>query len=156
MTANEVQYTLATAYWDYTKQIVIPNSYFLGDEADLLVLQKSGWLEEVEVKVSASDFRKEFEDGNRCKNRKHQRMAFCDEDRLRRYWFAVPEELVPKVKDLVPPYAGLLSVGGCGRTGYVRVVKQAPKLQKARALTVEEQLKLCRLGYIRLWPKFLK
>jgi len=54
----EMEIVLA-GYFKFLTNLVIPNvSYgFLPYEADLLVLMKSGWVDEVEIKVSLSDLK---------------------------------------------------------------------------------------------------
>lgn len=55
-------------HWSYAQDTLIPRCCLSGWEADLLVIRKSGWAEEVEIKISAADFRAEF----RKKQEKHE------------------------------------------------------------------------------------
>jgi hypothetical protein len=59
VTAKEIQKALAL-HFDYRANVVVPNCGFPGWEADLVVLRPSGWLEEVEVKVSIADLKRDF------------------------------------------------------------------------------------------------
>lgn len=61
MTSWEITRSLAFRHFGYQKAILVPRCNFAGWEADLLVLRPSGWLEEVEIKISTSDFRREFQ-----------------------------------------------------------------------------------------------
>lgn len=65
----------------------------------------------------------------------------------KQFYFAVPEDLVEKVRDLVPTYAGLVSVG----IGGLCIQKQAPKLGMARKYTTEELNRLYRTAYYKHW-----
>lgn len=47
-------------HWNLMKSQVIPRCCLTGWEADLLVIRPSGWAEEVEIKISKSDFRAEW------------------------------------------------------------------------------------------------
>jgi hypothetical protein len=151
MTATQIAHKLSTKHWHYLKQICLPNSFFAGAEADLLVLYPSGWLEEVEIKISISDFRREF----KTKAWKHGSLqgiySHKDGQILRRFWFACPSELAPKLLPEIPEYAGLISVDN-----QLAIVKQAPTLKGCRKLTDAEQKKLLRLTHVRFWDRELK
>ncbi len=166
MTSKDITRALAMKHWQYWKHVCVPRCEFspLG-EADLLVMQPSGDLEEIEIKISTSDFKREFTN----KEYKHlvlpsgvpkivhprTRDGVVTYDfkepglhLIRRYWFAMPEDLAAKHVLDIPAYAGLLSVGKYRR---VTVVKKAPTLKHSRKLTEAEQRKMLRLAYLRFW-----
>lgn len=58
-TAGEVMLAIVRGENLFT-DTVIPRCYLPGWEADLLIIKRSGWAEEIEIKVSASDFRAEW------------------------------------------------------------------------------------------------
>lgn len=71
MTAAEVTRAVVRWRWSYREYVCVPRCHFAGSEADLLVLYPSGYMDEVEIKVSASDFKREFktkEDKHRLLN----------------------------------------------------------------------------------------
>ena len=167
MTAREVTNALAR-HLDYRKNVIVPRCYFAGSEADLLVLRQSDWLEEYEVKISLQDFKREFTE----KTLKHeflvegsrrntfpgdgQCVVVASEHKIRKFWFAVPHELLEKVKTLIPAHAGLVTVQRTSsgwRNDYdvVAVAKPAPALKMSRKLTLSERCELCRLAYLRYW-----
>lgn len=90
----------------------------MGRKIDVLIL--SQWasrgheLDAVEVKVSASDWKRELKQAHK---------ADFWWEHTHRFWVAVPAEIVDKVKDDLPPTWGLLSVRPTATT----VVVQAPK-----------------------------
>jgi hypothetical protein len=185
MTARQVTRLLAVQHFGYRDMVCVPRCHFAGAEADLLVLRPSGWLEEIEVKVSLADYRREF----KTKADKHERLqngkphyraryefdefpfdpenpkhvaTICDAmDRVvayedwtapvphlvRRFWFAMPQELADRLRAEIPEHAGLISVA----LGYIRVLKQAPNLKVTRKLTDAERVDLMRLAYLRFW-----
>lgn len=53
-------------------------------------------------------------------------------------------------KDLIPEYAGVFTITKYEDKGFARCVKSAPKKQ-CRKLSTEEQLKIARLGVMRIW-----
>lgn len=61
----------ALRHWNYGKDQIIPRCCLPGWEADLLVIKPSGWMEEVEIKISAADFRREWSE----KVEKHRALA---------------------------------------------------------------------------------
>lgn len=174
MTAFEIQRALAFRHWSTRKQIIVPNCGFPGWEADLLVLHPSDWLDEVEIKISASDFRREFKtkaakhkwlvegcrklvwgdglaaarlspDFESCPNKDYGYLG-GQSHRVRRFWFAMPRELAEKLETEIPEHAGLIAVGGGAE-----VLKMAPVLKHSRKLTDADKLRLMRLAYIRYW-----
>lgn len=167
MTSREITNALAR-HLDYRKNVIVPRCHFAGAEADLLCLRPSDWLEEFEVKVSLSDFKREFIE----KTWKHEFLVqgsrhntfpgdgecvvVASEHKIRRFWFAVPHELSDKVNDLVPAHAGLVTVQRTQsrwRNAFdvVVIAKPAPVLKMARKLTQGERCDLCRLAYLRYW-----
>ena len=74
------------------QHIVVPNVSwgFLNHEADLLVLSNQGYLTEIEIKRAWQDFRKDFQ-----KDHTHE------DKRLSYFYYAVPEKIVPAVKQVL-------------------------------------------------------
>lgn len=99
-------------------RVIMPNVYVGNwNECDALLVLKSGYVHEVEMKVSVSDFKADFRKSNRYKkvkseygyttaqeNLKHDLLA-AGEGFPNRFSFLVPEDMIGV--DDVPPYAGL-------------------------------------------------
>jgi hypothetical protein len=158
ITSREIVNSLCAHHWEPTTHLLVPNACSLcGWEQDLVVIHKSGFMEEVEVKISASDYRREFSDRSFDKFRKHS--IFRGElepghgsSRVRRFWFAMPAELAEKLAGEIPEYAGLLSVKRAAvRSQCVTIVKKAPILRGSRKLEPEEQIAVLRLAHLRYW-----
>lgn len=131
---------------------VIPNCSwgFLDHEADLLIMSKSGYLTEIEIKRSLSDLKADFK-------KKHDH----SDDRIKYFYYAVPEKLVQNCIDLCLEHNRVVSgIIGYSETGYIRhfpipyhgrgqgsYQRQLP----SRKLFIEEQLKLAQLGCMRVW-----
>jgi hypothetical protein len=139
------------AHFDLRKHLVVVRNVSYGLlpwEADLIVCTKAGYLTEVEIKVSFSDWKADL---------KKQKFVLTNDNVMARGWklikhfyYAVPEELVARRCDLdLPDFAGVLSVS---KKGVVVVYPAIPRTG-VRALTPDEQIQLCRLGSMRAWPR---
>lgn len=108
-------------------------------ECDVLVLTKSGYAYEVEIKTSLADLKRDME-----KNHHHAHA------KIKRLYFAIPEKLL-KHQDLVPEHAGILYVRDSNwewnTAKKFREAKDTGKYQ----WTEVEKMKLLRLGCLRIW-----
>lgn len=129
-------------------------------ETDFLIVKENGFIYDIEIKISKSDFKADF------KKKKHEILkngfiiassyfARTEGDILARYnkgdkveverpnrfYFCVPENLIKK--EDVPDYAGLLYVT---EFGGIRKVKEAKLLHKNKKLK-EIESTLCRKFY---------
>ena len=139
MTSQQVELAVAN-HFDYRRQVIVPNvSWGMGllYEADIVVLRKSNWAIEVEIKVSASDIRADLK-------KKH----LHDSPLFKELWFAVPEALEDH-KD-IPLHAGILSVGD-RRRRKLKVVRKPLGNKDAVKWTNEQRLKLLHLASMRTW-----
>lgn len=156
-TLYEIEVALAkTDKFNYIRNVVAFNVNGWSDklpiwhECDMLVLSKSGYLTEIEIKRSWSDFLADFK-----KKHKHE-----SEGIIKNFYYAVPcsihEKVVEYIKDNnidcngVFFYTERLNIG----TAYSKNRKN-----KFRKLTMEEQLQVARLGAmraIRLKEKIIK
>lgn len=62
LTAKRISWLLAHQHFDVRRDIIVPNCTGMTTlgEADLLICRKSGWLTEVEIKISRADFKRDF------------------------------------------------------------------------------------------------
>lgn len=148
-------------YWviGTRREYCIANIYVYGrNESDLLTVTKAGYVDEIEVKVTRSDFHKD--------KSKHRHEAYLTLPAWRyteqgpvcwlhglahypnRFWYAVPENLV--TPEEVPEYAGLYYVTDDGR---VYAVKKAPQLHEAKAgpFVVRKILRAAYFRHIETW-----
>lgn len=136
--------------WNKRSDIMIPNlSWGLLDyEADFVVLSKSGYLTEVEIKRSWEDFKADF-------NKKHKH----DADQVYYFYYCVPEKIYDKVISFfqlkssdnininLPAVIYYTESGNIVRTGFGNPYSRG----KRRKLFLEEQLIIARLGQLRYW-----
>lgn len=144
-------------FFHYEKNcsIVIPNTFALYGtlESDVLAFNKNNFTHEVEIKVSKTDFKKDFQKVTNAKwdrlipqdskSRKFFPASENKHDLIQKklgpsyFWFAVPKDLI-SVED-IPDYAGLLYVYTKKDSYYGRnvvvvdMVKDAPKIHKVKA-----------------------
>ena len=131
-------------YYGTRQHIIVPNCYInfgtsADHEFDLIIIKRSGYAEEIEIKMSKADLKADFK-------KKHGHI----DDRLQHLYYAIPNELYEKCKDLIPEYAGVFTITKYDDRAFARCVKSAPKKQ-CRKLTESEQLKIARLGVMRIW-----
>lgn len=142
LTAQDIELAVAN-FFGIRENIIVPNvSWGLfrdNHEADMVVLRESGWADEVEIKVTAHDIKKDLQ--------KHYGRGHARSEMIRFLWFAVPEKLIGDPN--IPEYAGILGVYEKGKT--VRLVRPAKARAGARKLNEKEHGKLLRLGCLRIW-----
>lgn len=102
----------------------VSNVYFFGGgygETDFLVVQKSGLIFDIEIKISRSDFFADFK-----KKIKHDKLSKPQDgtDKPNKFYYAVPKGLV--TVNEIPEYAGLLYIDG----NHIYEAKPAPILHK--------------------------
>lgn len=145
MDSFDIEISLAD-YFGIRQNFIVPNvSYGLNlHEVDLLVVSKSGYCTEVEIKISVQDLKADLkkEHGHRS-------------NKIKYFYFAVPEELKDKALDLIPERAGLIIVKAhtinIYEPTYCQIVKSPIVNNEARALTQEELVKLGHLSAMRMW-----
>ena len=138
----------------YTYQLV--NSYMFRWESDFWCLSDSGFVYEIEVKVSREDFKADFK-----KHRKHQILADktdrYNDRRPNRFIYACPEGMI-KPKEL-PPYAGLVYVPE-DRRSKPKIIVKPPKIHSQRNDFTKRLLKkyywayLNKLGKVKYGKNF--
>lgn len=121
-------------------------------EADMLVLSASGFLYEVEIKISIADLKRD-------RSKRKWSPAFQEyraTTNIRGMWFAMPES-VWQHKDAeaaVPDIAGVIVINPDERPSRMAsVVRRCKPNKSARALTDRERFKLARLGMMRYWTR---
>lgn len=138
---------IALAYrWNWRRNLIVPNVHWglkFRHELDLLIVSAARWATEVEIKVTLGDLRADLK-----KWHGHQ------SQRIKRLYFAVPEKLGDRAKDLIPERAGLIIVRPKLQFYNFRktdVVKLAVDNKTARQLSEKEIHKLAMLGSMRIW-----
>lgn len=142
LTASKIEIALAN-FFDFRRNIIVPNVSWglLTHECDLLVITKSGYASEVEIKVSKSDLKRDL-----LKSHGHY------SNLIKRLFFAIPEGLV-KFQEFIPERAGIIQVirGNLGYGYGCKILKRAKINKYAKPLSTNEIIQLGRLASIRMW-----
>ena len=136
-TASEIEIILSN-YIDIRRNLVVPNvSWGLSlHECDVLSMTHAGYLTEYEIKVSASDLKKDLE-------KRHGHKS----DKIKFLYFVIPSRLA-KYIEFIPERAGVLVVNSKGKI--FKIADAKPNV-RAQALTEKEKYELARLGALRIW-----
>ena len=129
--------------FDYRRNIIIPNlSWGIGiHECDIFIIRSSsGYAIECEIKVSKADLVKDAK-----KNHDHS------DNRIKEFYFAIPEYLYESCKDLIPKHAGIITCEIYRNKPKATIVRNPIINKNARKLTIEEQFKITKLGCLRVW-----
>lgn len=151
-TIKALDMELSLANWlNPRDKLVVPNVSWGFDsgmhECDVFVITKANHAWEIEIKVSKSDLKRD-----QGKDHGHAHPS------IKRLYFAVPHHMQDCL-DLIPKHAGFLVVGPSKafrgryhRLAYaVKEVRPAQDNPLSRSLTIEQRLKVARLGTLRIW-----
>jgi len=142
---------LVAEFFGIRANLIIPNvswGFDLLYEADLVVVTRSRYAYEIELKVSKSDLKAE----------KNKRAFAHNADCFKRLYFAMPEDIYEP--ELVPEHAGVLLARHIpARTDCLhpypeqwRIIQERkPENKNAEKLTDERYVKLLELCAMRMW-----
>ena len=153
LSVKEIQALLAD-YWGIRNNIIVPNVSWgmLDYEADLLIMNQTGYVMEIEIQRSWSDFLADF---------KKDEVAHKSEI-IYQFWYCVPDEIYSKckekLKEVYPDSIGRPNIISYTDSGMLNFHGKAASYcsGKHRKLYLEEQLKLARLGTLRYWNSEFK
>lgn len=148
LSVRQIQFALHgfTPLWNKRLDLMATNISWglLSHEADFIIMNRSGYLTEVEIKRSWEDFKADFK-------KKHTH----DDERIRYFYYCVPESIVDKVKGFLtekfpdnldrPALLYFTEDGGIG------IERFGCAYRGGRKLFLEEQLKLAKLAAMRFW-----
>ena len=153
LTVKDIQSLLAE-YFGIRNNIIVPNVSWglLEYEADLLIMNKTGYVTEIEIKRSWSDFLADFKkDDNAHKS-----------ELIYQFWYCVPDELyskcMDKLKEVYPDSLDRPNIISYSESGVLNFHGKSASYCRGnhRKLFLEEQLKLARLGTMRYWSSEFK
>ena len=138
--------------WNKRTDIMIPNLSWamLPYEADFVVINRSGYMTEIEIKRSWEDFKADFKKGH-----KH------DDERVYKFAYCVPQCIAEKVVSFlrdkyqgIPDWEipGVLYYTEDMEIGFTKLRNMENfTAKRRRRLFLEEQLTVARLGQLRYW-----
>lgn len=146
LSIDQIQCAVAEIFGVRTN-IIVPNvswGFFATHEADMVVISKSGYLTEVEIKRSWEDFKKDF-----------QKTTNHDEGKVQWKFFAVPLNLKEKVLEYLVAHNhkdwGVIIYYEDGSAGFEKVPLYYGRPNPKNKLFLEETLAIARLGCMRIW-----
>ena len=128
-------------FFNPRQNLIVPNVWWgldLNHECDLLVVSKSGFATEIEIKTSIQDLKKDLKKSHGHVSKK-----------IRKLFFAMPEEMIKP--DFVPIRAGIISIYRQNSQNLCRIIKPPHINKTARSLTDKEILHLGSLAAMRIW-----
>lgn len=161
MTERDIQDALYLVRHQDRHEPIVPNCSALGHEADLLSVTKARLVHEHEIKVSRADFKADAR-----KQEKHAELASPPPPSYRGFlrvpnyfWYVTPPDLLDGLE--VPEYAGHMVItvdrkpGPWYPLGFVRVLKPAPRLHRAK-ISDDQLATLMRGLMFRYWRQRLE
>lgn len=121
--AQDVQQALSKRFSDH--KYILFNSFIFDWESDYLSVNESHYIYEVEIKVSLSDYKKDF-----VKTEKHLLLesASVPQKMPNKFFYACERGLIPSI--WVPEYAGLIEISHTSTGMGAEVLKNAPFLHR--------------------------
>ena len=139
MKTIDMELALAS-YLDSLTNLIVPNVSWgmFGHECDLLVVSKSGYAWEVEIKISRADLTR---DKKKAHGHRDHRIKFL--------YFAIPDHLESHIEH-IPERAGIITVHDNGHYHFCKTIRK-PKQNGSYKFSDAEKLKIARLGSLRIW-----
>ena len=128
-------------HFGYRQHLIVPNiTWGLGftHELDLLIMTRSGYVTEIEIKTSRADLKRDL-------LKRHQHRS----QRIQRHFLAVPKALTASALEFFQPPWGILSV--CEETRWVTEIRGATKNKDSKPLDAGEINHLYELASMRVW-----
>ena len=158
LTVEEIQWNVANFLANFRTDIIIPNLSWgmLNYEADLIIISKSHYMTEVEIKRSLSDLKADF-----------KKDVLHNDERVRDLYYALPAsieekameffkqpEISEKIRKMYNDYRRCCpAILWYDENGTIKKNNHWPYTGKGRKLFLEEVVKVSRLISIRYWEK---
>ena len=129
------------SFLNVRQNIIVPNvSWGMGvHECDLLMLTKTGYATEFEIKVSKADLKIDNRKGHGHRS-----------NLIKYLYFVIPEKLKDIALDIIPKRSGLYIISEGNNRYYVKKIRKAEKNRLALKWTYEQRLHLAHLGVMRI------
>jgi hypothetical protein len=134
MTALDIEIAVAK-FFGYASNIIVPNVYLNKCECDMVIISPSGYVTEVEIKVSKSNLKKDSDKNYNAHN----------SYKVKRFFYAVPLELMNC--EYTPSDAGLIVVNN----RFAKIVRPAKVNKSSKKLNQDQVFDIARLGCMRIW-----
>ena len=124
-------------FYDPRANLIVPNVFWgmFDHECDLLVLTKSGYAIEIEIKISAWDLKRDLKKKGHHASKK-----------LKKLYFAIPEKL-SEYSEYIPEHAGIITVDN----KFKCTISRKAKITGNYKFSDAERYQIARLGALRIW-----
>lgn len=140
LTSKDISYALSHLFIEH--KYVINNAYIFEWESDFFSVSESGYVYEVEIKITRGDFKDDFN-----KTAKHSLLESSDPGinlkRPNKFFYAAPKGLLNTIE--IPKYAGLIEVDSSEEMP--KIVKPAPFLHRENSLNLLKDALLDKFYY---------
>lgn len=155
LTLDQIHLSLRNSgLWNRRSDIMVPNVSWglLPYEADFVVISKSGYMTEIEIKRSWEDFKADFKKDHKHDDERVYKFAYCVPKSIRDKAISYIRTQNPDVPDYMLPaviyYSEDMGIGLTELNSFDNY--NSPKRRK---LFIEEILKVSRLGQLRYWAR---
>lgn len=140
VTSQDIEIAIAN-YYDPRVNIIVPNVSWglFSHECDILVVRKTNYCIEVEIKISKQDLKADF---------KKEKQHIDKKNRIKELYYAFPVEMYDDCKELIPEECGIFVYL---LDGSLSLERKAKERQGAKPLTDKEVFQVARLGTLRIW-----
>lgn len=133
-------------HFDWFHNMMMPEWFIDGGQADLLFVSRAGYVTEIEIKIGFADWNADREKEKWKAARPH----------VGRFFYAVPGALAERTPDWLPSHVGVLVVTFDHRgQPRVRIVREAVR-RKSDKLTPSELERMRMSCYYRFWRSELR
>lgn len=140
MTSKDIVSALSNLFINH--KYVINNAYIFDWESDFFSVSESGYVYEVEIKVTRGDFKDDFN-----KTSKHTLLESVDPEinlkRPNKFFYAAPKGLLNTIE--IPKYAGLIEIDSLDDMPVIS--KNAPFLHRENSLNLLKDVLLDKFYY---------
>ena len=141
---NSLQMEIALAnYFNPHRNLIVPNVWWgmgLNHECDLMIMTRSGYIYEVEIKTSKADLVRDLK-----KPHGH------GDNRIRKLYFCIPELLFDECQNLIPERSGIILLREEGDSPGYCYKKREAKTNLVPPLDARAREKLYQLAAMRVW-----
>lgn len=154
LTSNIIEVAVAKMF-DYRAKLIVPNVSFgfnLNYEVDMVVVSGAGYAYQVEIKISAADFRKDI---RKSKFRLRSDIKFDWRHTtkvFREFYYAMPYSLYETIKSEIDISFGVIVIRELPNGRIVATKERRSKINdNAYPISNDQYSKLDHLGCMRIW-----
>lgn len=145
--------------------LVVPNCHWTGPECDLLVIDRSLRIIDVEIKISRADLKQDWKKDKWWKFRPWSRRTPSKEprqwpDKVWKHYYVMPHEIwEPGLLAAIPPASGVLTMVQDERFSQgvkLMVMRAAKPCRDAKPICAADCIDIARLASLRMWSALSK